>query len=118
MGMITSCRSKREEEGCSWARSCLIVQNKRRRGKIGQDDPSSFELRGGGVQMGGLYCAPTFQVDSRWNPCHFHVDSIYSIWNCLAEGPAILAYDSIFIPYGNSMEFEYSMEYLSGIQVE
>src|SRR6266498_4973802 len=29
----------------------------------------------------GLYCAPTFQVDSRWNGCQFHVDSIHSIWN-------------------------------------
>jgi len=29
----------------------------------------------------GLYCAPTFQADSRWNGCQFHVDSIHSIWN-------------------------------------
>ena len=29
----------------------------------------------------GLYCAPTFQADSRWNLCQFHVDSMESTWN-------------------------------------
>ena len=32
-------------------------------------------------EKGGLYCAPTFQADSRWNGCQFHVDSMDSIWN-------------------------------------
>ena len=50
---------------------------------------------------------------SRWIPGGIHVISIwipsipYGIY--LAEGPAILAYASMFILYGNSMEFEYSM---------
>jgi len=42
-------------------------------------------LASGGIALhstnGGLYCAPTFQADSRWNGCQFHVDSIHSIWN-------------------------------------
>ena len=46
---------------------------------------------------------------SRWIP-----SISYGI--CLAKGPAILVYVSMFIPYRNSMEFEYFME--SEIQVE
>ena len=38
----------------------------------------------------GLYCAPTFQADSRWNGCQFHVDSIHSIWNLFGWGPSHL----------------------------
>src|SRR6266511_517121 len=28
----------------------------------------------------GLYCAPTFQADSRWNGCQFHPFHMESVW--------------------------------------
>ncbi len=58
LGRMTPRHSKREEEGCRWVRSCLIIRNKRRRGadgtimSKGEEEKGSFDAtRGGRVQL-------------------------------------------------------------------
>ncbi len=59
--------------------------------KIQDIIPTGVGARVGGHHIyWGLYCAPTFQADSRWNGCQFHVDSIHSIWNLFGWGPSHL----------------------------
>jgi len=61
-------------EGGGWQAKPPTCVSSEGGGDGGCESPPSLKLR-------GLYCAPTFQADSRWNGCQFHVDSMDSIWN-------------------------------------
>jgi hypothetical protein len=70
----------------------------------------------------GLYPAPTFHMESMWNPCHsmsFQMDSTYSIWNMFwVKSHPNWCFCSMHIPHGMGEIHLESMESIWNIHME
>jgi hypothetical protein len=72
--------------------------------------------------LGGLYPAPTFHMESMWNPCHsmsFQMDSTHSIWNMFwVKSHPNWCFCSMHIPHGMGGIHLESMESIWNIHMK
>ena len=71
-----------------------------------------------GIANGGLYPAPTFHMDSTWNPCNSRWIPPFHMEYVLGEIPPILVIFSMHIPYGMAKFHLKSMESIWNIHME
>jgi hypothetical protein len=96
-------------------------RGQRARAKLNKTPKSSPFARSGSL-YGGLYPAPTFHMESIWNPCHsmsFQMDSIHSIWNMFwVKSHPNWCFCSMDIPHGMGGIHLESMESIWNIHME